>query len=155
MCQASYPDGSEVTLSPFPAITSAFSGWSGDCAADPCQVTVNGDKTVTALFDLAQVRNSTRNTNYATLPAALATVAAGNELLLQAGLYSGLVTLNTGVNLNGGWDAAFGLKNGMTTLGSGLAIQAGDSKVDTITVKGVRLDIKGGSLRVKGVAVQP
>lgn len=153
-CEVGYPDGSVVTLSQFPAITSYFSGWSGDCAGDPCQVTMDADKTVTAAFDLAQVRNATSALNFATLPAALAAAATNDELLLQGMQYNGAVSLNDGLTLSGGWDAAFGGKVGITTLESGLTVQSGNSRAENIAVKG-RVDVMGGSLRTVGVTVQP
>jgi parallel beta-helix repeat protein len=155
MCQAAFADGAVLALTPFPAVTSVFSGWNGTCGGDPCQVTMNGDKAVTAIFDLAQVRNATSKTNYATLSEALVAAATGNELLLQGMQYNGAVSLNDGVTLSGGWDASFGVKNGSrTALNGDLSVVSGASKADTIAVKG-KLGVSGGSLRVSDVVVQP
>jgi hypothetical protein len=65
------------------------------------------------------------------------------------------LSLDSGVILNGGWDALFGTKNGtmMTTLSDGLTVVSGGSKAETLAVKG-KLAIQGGSLRVKDVMVQ-
>jgi hypothetical protein len=155
MCQATFTDGAVLALTPFPAVTSVFSGWNGTCGGDPCQVTMNGDKAVTAIFDLAQVRNATSKTNYATLSEALVAAATGNELLLQGMQYNGAVSLNDGVTLSGRWDAAFGSPNGKATLlADGLSVKSGNSRVTGVTVKG-KLTVNGGSLRTIGVAVLP
>jgi len=70
-------------------------------------------------------------------------------------LYNGAVALNTGIILNGGWDTTYGARSGTpTTLHDGLAVLTGDSQADTVTVEG-GLSVKGGSLRVRDVAVQP
>ena len=50
--QASYPSGTVITLSAVPASGYKFVGWSGDVVStdNPVQVTMNGDKDVTATF---------------------------------------------------------------------------------------------------------
>jgi hypothetical protein len=113
------------------------------------------DRSVTATFELAQVRNKSTGSNYATLDTALSAAGSGNELLLQGMLYNGAVSLSSSVLLNGGWDMAFGARSGtLTSLHDGLTVIAGDSKLENVTVMG-GLSIKGGSLRVKDVVVQP
>jgi hypothetical protein len=50
-CQATFDRGTTVTLTPTPAEYSIFTGWSGACAGtDPCVLTMDGDKDVTATF---------------------------------------------------------------------------------------------------------
>ncbi len=51
-CQASYDDGTVVTLTAQPAAGSDFAGWSGGCSgAGACQVTVGAGATPTARFE--------------------------------------------------------------------------------------------------------
>jgi parallel beta-helix repeat protein len=155
MCQASFADGAVVTLSHYPSITSVFSGWDGACVSDPCMVTMNAAKDVTATFNLAQVKNKTTATNYATIAAALSMAAEGDELLLLGMQYNGAVSLDSGITLNGGWDGTFGVKSGtLTMLSDGLTVVGGRSIADMLTVKG-KLTIKGGSLLVRDVTVLP
>ena len=46
-----HTEGTEVTVTASPAEGYGFSGWNGDCSgAEPCVVTMDGDKTVTANF---------------------------------------------------------------------------------------------------------
>jgi hypothetical protein len=55
-CVEVYPRGTVVTLTPTPAASSVFVGWSGSCSgAGPCTLTMNGDHAVTAKFDLKPV----------------------------------------------------------------------------------------------------
>ncbi len=155
MCQGTYEDGTVLTLTAFPGVSSVFAGWSGACSVSPCLVTMDGDKELAAVFNLAQVRNKTTATNYVTLSEALAAAAADNELLLQGMLYNQPVALNSGISLRGGWDATFASKAGpVSILGNGLVIKDGNSVVETLSVKG-SLSITGGSLRPSGVAVYP
>lgn len=49
-----YTEGMVVTATATPNAGSTFSGWSGDCAGmDACVLTIDGDKQITATFDLA------------------------------------------------------------------------------------------------------
>jgi len=54
-CQEPYEDGTTVTLTAAPDPGSTFGGWSGGGACGMallCQVTMNGDRSVTATFDV-------------------------------------------------------------------------------------------------------
>ena len=52
-CSHDFDSGGVVSLTATPAGGSTFSGWSGGCSgvANPCALTMNGDKSVTAIFD--------------------------------------------------------------------------------------------------------
>jgi len=155
LCQAPFADGAVVTLNRYPSVTSVFAGWSAPCSSDPCVLAMDAAKGVTATFNLAQVKNKTSGINHATLAGALSTAATGDELLLLGMQYNGALSLNTGVILNGGWDASFGSKGtAMTTLSDGLTVVNGGSKAETVTVKG-KLTVLGGTLRAKDMKVQP
>ncbi len=53
-CTASFPQGTQVTLTEAPAGDSLFTGWSGACGGTgSCSVTLSGDTTVNATFALA------------------------------------------------------------------------------------------------------
>ena len=51
-----YLEGSSVVISATPALGYEFTGWTGDCSlvGDDCQVTMDGDKTITANFTLVE-----------------------------------------------------------------------------------------------------
>ena len=55
-CQATFESGTVVTLTANPAGDSNFVAWSGDLTSttNPDTITMDGDKTVTATFDLKQ-----------------------------------------------------------------------------------------------------
>jgi PKD repeat protein len=51
-CGEEYEPGTSVTLTAAPSGGSTFAGWSGDCSgAGACQVTMDGDRAVTATFN--------------------------------------------------------------------------------------------------------
>lgn len=53
-CNASYPDGTMVTLTAVPTVGSVFAGWSGDCVAFallPCTLEMTSNKSLGAAFD--------------------------------------------------------------------------------------------------------
>ena len=51
-CSFDFADGSEVTLTASADAGSTFAGWSADCSAEPCSLTMDADHAVTASFEL-------------------------------------------------------------------------------------------------------
>ncbi|MEJ2697351.1 MAG: S8 family serine peptidase [Candidatus Sulfobium sp.] len=51
VCSARFFDGDTVTLNATPDPGSTFSGWSGGCTSDPCNITLTADTTVYATFE--------------------------------------------------------------------------------------------------------
>ncbi|MGH3009153.1 MAG: InlB B-repeat-containing protein [Gaiellaceae bacterium] len=51
-CTNAFASGESVGLTATPGIGSAFSGWSGACSGITCNVTMNADQSVTAIFTL-------------------------------------------------------------------------------------------------------
>ena len=52
ICSATFPTNTQVALTAIPDTNSKFSGWSGDCVGTDCNVTLDGLKSVAAVFDL-------------------------------------------------------------------------------------------------------
>jgi len=65
-CSASFPEGTQVTLTAFEAIGSTFAGWSGaECPeTGDCTVTVTGAMSVTATFTAAAPPPSSTSTRF-------------------------------------------------------------------------------------------
>jgi hypothetical protein len=104
-----------------------------------------------------QARNATTGNYYALLVTALSTASTQvrEEIRAYNSQFGGDFVLNKGVALKGGYDGAFLIKSGTpTTLSGSLTVQAGDSTVENVAVTG-NVSVKGGSLRVNGVAVMP
>ena len=51
-CEEHYDPGTAVMLTATPAAGSTFTGWSGDCTGPTCSLTMNGDRSVTATFEV-------------------------------------------------------------------------------------------------------
>jgi hypothetical protein len=60
-CTEPYTAGTTVTLMADPNPTSSFAGWSGACSVDPCEVTMDASKSVTATFTANPVLTVTVN----------------------------------------------------------------------------------------------
>ena len=51
-CAASYPEGTELTLVPIAELDSEFLNFSGACSGEECELTMEGPRSVTAVFGL-------------------------------------------------------------------------------------------------------
>jgi hypothetical protein len=152
----SYIEGSAVTLSQFPSSTSVFAGWSA-CGTDPCSVTMNAARDVTATFNAAPVAvNFSTGTPYSSLSTALTNAESGNEVRVLDTQLVGPFTLSTDIWLRGGWNTFYTAQSGLTptTLMGDLMIQSGNSTVETVVVAG-NIIIQGGRLLIHVVTVQP
>jgi hypothetical protein len=137
-CSALFATGSVVTLTATAdSSSSTFGGWSGVCAAVPCAITMNGNKTATATFTLApRIKLDLMATSgYDTLP--LAYGNAASTIFALEGLFAGGWTLggSKDIILKGGYLADYGpIRNGFTTVGSKLTITNGSLRVDGVKV---------------------
>ena len=52
-CEEAFAPSTVVVLAATPEAGSVFAGWSGDCPADACTLTMDGPRSVTATFELA------------------------------------------------------------------------------------------------------
>ncbi|MBK5274198.1 MAG: IPT/TIG domain-containing protein [Desulfuromonadales bacterium] len=155
-CTADYDQGTTVGLFATPDSGSVLDSWNGACNGNgACNFTMNTNKSVAATFTMAPVaKNMTTSISYPTLAAALSAASPGSMIYLLDSQLDGVVTLNKQLNLKGGWNASFDGKSGLQTLLNGnFTVTSGDSKAETIDVKG-KLSIQGGSLRVSGVNVK-
>lgn len=155
LCSAGYPYASIVNLNASPGATSTFTGWSGACTGTPCNVTMDGAKSVTATFTAApRARNATTGASYSALADAINAASSGDEIWILGTQLDGAVLLYKTITLLGGWNATYTEKSGLPTLLNGdLTVQDGISSMDTIDVKG-KLTIQSGSLLVNGVVVR-
>lgn len=63
-CFATYREGTSVTLVAVPSAGSIFTGWPGTCfGLGACEVTMNTDRSVTAMFDLSITLNIFKSGN--------------------------------------------------------------------------------------------
>ena len=96
-CQSSYPTGTTVTVIAVPAASSDFAEWSGECDAvsgDECEVTLDADKTVAAVFTLKSLALSVAKagTGTGTVTSSPAGISCGGACS-HAYLYGTTVTM--------------------------------------------------------------
>ena len=79
-CDAPFPPGSAVLLLAYPVPGSVFAGWRDDCSGlSACLLMMDGQKTVTATFDLAETTHLV----------SVSTVGTGTVRSLQPGIDCG------------------------------------------------------------------
>lgn len=141
VCSGYYQSADTVLLMPTEG-DSIFKGWAGGgCSGTGnCQVTVSGDTTVTATFDLAPLIRIDGPTPkyYTTLQAACNDVIANNTVI-QAREHEFVEIVVYGkpysVNLLGGYDKTFTTRPGKSSIKGKLTLGGGKVIVDNIIVK--------------------
>ncbi len=133
--------GEEITLNTTGS-NSVFTGWSDDCTGtDPCTLTMDGNKSVTATFTPAagRVRVEGNQSLHASIAAALAVPQQDDEIRAQGTQdFIEHVIMSTPVSivLKGGYsDAGFSSQSGVTTISGSLRIQGGKLTVELLKIK--------------------
>ena len=141
VCSAIYQSGDKVTLMPTEG-DSLFKGWSGGgCSGtDNCLLTISGDTTVTATFDLAPlIRIDGPTLQYFDTIQAACNAVIANNTVIQAREHEFIETVIYGkpysVKLMGGFDKTFTTQPGKSSIKGKLTLGAGKMTVDGVTVK--------------------
>jgi hypothetical protein len=139
-CSAPFAPNSPVSLTATPDWKSLFGSWSGDCSgsANPCAVTMSGDKTVIATFNPNfQVWIKNTSSGYASIQEAYDNSGDGKTLLAR--IYTFYEDLLFGraisVILQGGMDAGLFNATGFTTVQGTLTIGSGCATVDRLIIR--------------------
>jgi hypothetical protein len=135
-CSAKFPGGS-VALMATPDAASTFEAWTGICSgAAPCSVTMDADKSVSAVFARAPLVK-VGATPYATLQDAYDAAGNGEVIQMKDGALPGPLTANRAikVKLGGGYQADYGSAPGTTTVGGTIRLRSGTVRVERVTVK--------------------
>jgi hypothetical protein len=149
-CQATFPPGTQITLSATPDGTSTFSGWSGACSGTAtCTVTMDAAKSVTASFDLIQygLTVSKGGGGGGTVVSSLAGIYCGSSC--QASYSTGTVVSLTatpdGTSVFSGWTGACA---GVSTATCAVTMDAAKSVTANFDVIQYRLTVgKSGAGR--------
>jgi len=145
-CSNLFPYNSSVTLTATPEWYSVFSGWSGACVSDPCTVTVDQAKTVSAAFDLNYTVKLLRPANP---PDKLYFIQANDytvdlppgttnaTLMAQSFTFNENLVYNLPLTLtvNGGKGTDFTTNTGYTVINGSLTIKAGRMNVTNMKIK--------------------
>ncbi len=139
-CQADIAPGTVVTLMQTPDANSTWATWTGDCSGSSanCQVTMNGNRVVTATFPYSSMAkvNST-GTGYESLALAYAGAAASDTILARDVTFSEAVVLNgsKAITLSGGLDAYYAPLNAWTIISGSLTVSQGSVNVNRLEIR--------------------
>jgi hypothetical protein len=134
---ASYLFETQVILSPTPDASSLFGGWSGGgCSgAGNCTVTMDGDITVTATFNLKPARIAGSTPTYCdTLQEAHDGAVGGNTIEAEGIVFPESLTVSKPLTLMGGYDNSYSSSNGFTMV-QGLTIRVGALTVENLVIR--------------------
>jgi len=126
-----------VSLFATPSILSNFGGWGGGVCSGTgaCNVTMDGDKTVTATFNAAALLHI-GGTEYRSLQEAYDAAADGAVIQLLQSTVTGTLDANKAITikLNGGYDAGYSSTPGTTAVTAPFSITLGKVVVDRIVI---------------------
>ena len=121
-CSTTYTPGQTITLTATPDAFSSFGGWSGDClgsGTENCGLTMNSDKTVSALFNLVP-KAVVGTKGYRSLQDAFDAATTVNNAVIKVvgGNQGGFDTnsKNITVTIAGGYDSSFSAVTSETIL---------------------------------------
>lgn len=126
-----------VSLYATPSALSRFGGWGGACTGlGACNVTMSGDKIVTATFNQATLLHIDGST-YPTLQAAYNAASDGSVIQMLDGSVTGTLSAvrNLTVTLKGGYDTGYNANIGTTAVTAPLTIEMGSIVADRIVIK--------------------
>lgn len=141
-CSESYGDVTLVTMTALPDAGSYFAGWSGSCTGSgSCQVMMNADHNVTALFDTCQnppVKVAGPISSYQTsLQGAYDAASNGDVVQSQAARFTEdlLIDMNKSVLLEGGYSCDYVPGNVLTVISGSVTISSGSVTMENIRIE--------------------
>lgn len=139
-CSAPFPYGSAVVLYQTPDSSSGFGNWGGTCSGTgDCAFSMSADRSVSADFPLSPlVKNLRSGVAYSLLQTACSEASGGDTIRALSTMPTASLILDKALNLTieGGYDATYSSIIGLTSLLG-------------------PLNIKSGTIRVKGLAIRP
>lgn len=135
-CSQYFTDGEVVTLTPTPASGAVFSGWSGDCSGSgSCQVTMDGPKSVTAIFEWQQnVKNAANGSTHGRIGPVYDLLSGGETVLVKEGDYDENLVFNRSISftLIGGYDSSFLGASSFSTVHGSLEVGLGSVTLENL-----------------------
>jgi serine protease AprX len=139
-CSHRFGSGVEVTLRAAPGDYSIFSGWTGACTGNLCEVTMATDREVTALFDL-DMPHSTRidlpaQADYPSLTAAYGAAASGAVISAWGITFHGDLVCGEekAITLKGGYDQNYFPNGGFTSIHGKVELRKGSMTVERMII---------------------
>jgi pimeloyl-ACP methyl ester carboxylesterase len=134
-----YTPNTLVTLTATANGSSVFGGWSGGgCSGTGnCAVTVNGDRSVTAIFNLLQAARITGTPPdyHPTLTAALGAATSGKTVEARDLEFLESLNISKALTLKGGFILGYSTNTGYTTLQGNLTVQSGSLTVERLVIR--------------------
>ena len=139
-CSASFESGTVVTLGAAAGLHSLFVGWSGDCTGTACELTMNGDKSVSAHFDPDpnyEVRiNRVPPVFFRKIQDACNVSLSGETVQALALVFTEDLYLNKSLTLEGGYSIEYSANpDAFTTVNGSITIVAGPVVVRNLIVR--------------------
>ncbi|NVN89815.1 MAG: putative Ig domain-containing protein [Desulfuromonadales bacterium] len=141
-CSTSQTTGTSLTLIASHGGDSSFGGWGGSCSLCTgltCLLTIDADKSCTAIFNILPLVRIPGPAYYASIATAYSHLVAGSHaaMQVQAVELTGDVDLlsNIELDLQGGYDSGFTGSTGFTTLHGTVSIGNGSLTLDRIVIK--------------------
>jgi hypothetical protein len=134
---AGYLYDTQVILSPNADVSSLFGGWSGGgCSGTGnCTVTMHGDITVAATFNLKPARIAGSTPVYFTTLKGAHNGAVGGDTIDAEGIdFPESLTVSKPLSLIGGYDSSYSANSGFTMV-EGLTITGGSLTVENLQIK--------------------
>jgi serine protease len=133
-----FADGTALTLTGSAYDYSDFSGFTGDCAVNPCSLTMNASKTVNANIakDTVHKARIGASNYFPTLPAAYGS-PLGAVIQAWGTEFAESLDCNLAkdVTLDGGYNDAYSAKSGYSILQVPLTVTSGSLTVDNLIIK--------------------
>ncbi len=137
-CSQFFSDGAVVTLTPIPAAGAFFSSWSGACSGSgSCQVTMDGAKSVTAIFEwVPNVKNGATGNTHGFIGPLYNVLSGGETVMVREGDLTEELSFNRPVSftLRGGYDSSFLVAASYSTIHGSLAVVEGSVTLDNIVL---------------------
>ena len=133
---ATYSFGSTLKLTPAPAPSSIFTGWTGGyiCGGDNCNVNMIGDVGLTTLFNLKPVRiTGSTPVYFTTLQGAHGEAVGGDTIEAEGIEFPESVTVSKNLTLKGGFNEYYSSSSGFTSV-KGLTIMDGSLITENLVI---------------------
>ena len=139
-CIANFPNGTFLTLDASPDANSLFAGWNGACAGSgTCGFTISADTSLTATFEYIQPARTSAMSYYDTVSAAYAALPVSSGGTIQMRQFTFVENLNMNrsvpVLFSGGYNPAYTVNSGFTTIQGDLTVAFGSLTVDRVIIK--------------------
>jgi hypothetical protein len=139
LCYHLFTTNSIVSLTAYPDGNSVFSGWSACAGTAGCNVTMDGDRSVTVSFNYVKPARTAGAppSYYDSIGDAYFHLGTGSRIEAREFLFDEDLLLNKGipVSIGGGYDIGYSGNSGYTTIRGSLTVQNGSLMVERVVIR--------------------